>query len=269
MAAGAFTNQPRVTPIYNPQQAAQLGKGDFSSLNGAPGAQGGYGGGAGGVPGGQGGSGGGGNTYLLGGGMGYTTVYATVKSGQPIIINPETGKPYPPGYIPEIQDPSTHEEWRPGDSLADSQKLADAALAEKKREGIEIFIRPFEEKVSEDLTNLKAGAGNAFVNTARKGAELLYGKDNKTLKEIQGRIGTAGEQAIKQAPQVAQSALTTGLKLAGQAGQATQNAFSSGQPRAGEAQISVAPERPAASFSQGTSSQAPATGTPSARFKRN
>lgn len=37
-------------------------------------------------------------------------VIGTVTQGRPIITNPETGKPYPPGFIPNEQAKGTHEE---------------------------------------------------------------------------------------------------------------------------------------------------------------
>ena len=150
--AGAFTNQPRSTPITNQQQANQLGKGNFPPPN--QGAQPGMGGGMG--P--------NGDIYPLGGGMAHTTIYAVVESGQPIIMNPKTGEPYPPGYIPTIQDPSTWEQWQPGQSWTEVMGVAVPELQEALRMVKEILIRPGEEGVAEFV----AGEKKKFGEGAKK-----------------------------------------------------------------------------------------------------
>lgn len=195
---GAFVNQPRTTPIYNQQQATQLGQGNFPSMQSGmqPGMQPGMQG-FGGQPGGT-----NGNIYPLGQQFGHTTIYAVVESGQPIILDPKTGKAYPPGYIPTIQDPNTWEQWQPGQSWAETMELANAELQEGKRQAIETLVRPGEEAAAETAQGFMRDLSTATNKLATQGAQNLYGKDNKTLKDIQSRAGQTGREVINQAPQV-------------------------------------------------------------------
>lgn len=218
--AGAFTNQPRSTPITNQQVANQLGRSEnVSEFNQAmqsgmqPGMQ----------PGTGGGMGAGGNIYPLGGGMAHTTIYAVVESGLPIIQNPKTGEPYPPGYIPSIQDPNTWEQWQPGQSWTEVMGLANAELTEALRMSQEILFRPGEEAVAESVGTFKGDIGNASKKWATGVAEKIYGKDNKTLKDIQQRGTEASRQAISQAPKIAQEAVKQAPQAAQRVGQAAQS----------------------------------------------
>ncbi|MEG4529884.1 hypothetical protein [Microcoleus sp. D2_18a_D3] len=224
--AAVFTNQPRTTPIYNQQQATQLGSGNFTSMQ--PGTQPGMQG-FGGQPGGM-----NGNIYPLGQQFGHTTIYAVVESGQPIILDPKTGKPYPPGYIPTIQDPNTWEQWTPGQSWAETMELANAELAEGKRQAIETLVRPGEEAAAEATQGFMRDLNNAANKLAGQTAQNLYGKDNKTLKNLQEQASQTGRQVINQAPQVVRQGAQN---LTQQAGKMFSGVTSSG---------SVSP-RPAAS----------------------
>lgn len=218
--AAAFTNQPRSTPITNQQQATQLGQGDFSSLQqqqlgqqqqpfGNPQAQG-FGGQPGGVN---------GNIYPLGQQFGHTTFYAVVESGQPKIINPQTGEYSPPGFIPKIQDPNTWEQWKPGDSWRETMELATAEFREGMRQAQETLIRPGEEAIANTAQGLMQDFSKATNKWSGQAAQSLYGKDNQTLKDIQSRAGQIGRQAIAQAPQIAQQAIKQAPQVAQRAGQ--------------------------------------------------
>lgn len=176
----AYTGQQAI-PIYNQTQAIQLQQGDFSSLNAGAGANGGM--------------------YSLGQGVGGTIIYLKVQSGEPILLNPETGEPYPPGYVPTIQDPNTRENWQPGDSWTEIQQFADAKLAETMRLGKERLIRPGEEIVANKVAGAKEQVGQGVTNFTTGIAEAIYGKDNQTLKDINAR-----EQRYKQVAQQQQQA---------------------------------------------------------------
>lgn len=202
----AFTNQPRTTPIYNQQQASQLGQGNFSTMQ--PGVQPGMQG-FGGQPGGM-----NGNIYPLGQQFGHTTIYAVVESGQPIILDPKTGKAYPPGYIPTIQDPNTWEQWQPGQSWAETMELANAELQEGKRQAIETLVRPGEEAAAETAQGFMRDFSAATNKLAGQTAQSLYGKDNKTLKDLQSQASQTGRQVINQAPQALQKAGQTATQQA-------------------------------------------------------
>ncbi|MEG4520890.1 MULTISPECIES: hypothetical protein [unclassified Microcoleus] len=189
--AQAYTNQPITTPIYNQQQATRLGLGDFSSsVNPAqPGGVNGtfngnfnpalFGPGT--------GMGVNGNIYPLGQQTQYTRIYAVVQSGEPIIVNPETGEPYPPGYIPTIQDPNTREGWQAGDSWREIMELTNAKSAEDWRQTKEIALRPGEEAIAKGVSKFRGDFDSAVQNVTRRNAERFYGPNNETLKNIDQR----------------------------------------------------------------------------------
>ena len=230
-------------------------------------------------PGMQGGMGANGNIHPLGFGMGHTTIYAVVESGQPIIMNPKTGEPYPPGYIPSIQDPNTWEQWQPGQSWAETMGLAQAELQEGMRQAQETLIRPGEEAAAETAQTFMQDLSKAANKWSGQSAESLYGKNNKTLQQLQKQAGGAGKAAISQAPKVAQSALKSGSQMIGQMTEAAKQITGSkaSQPRMGgmtSALTSVAPESspnrtPRAGISQ--QGAPPMTGgrTPSMTQRRN
>ncbi|WP_445248481.1 hypothetical protein, partial [Microcoleus sp. OTE_8_concoct_300] len=89
----------------------------------------------------------GGYTAIGGPQISSVKVIGTVTSGPPKIINPETGKEYPPNFVPNEQAKGTHEMWTPGSSLAESNKLQVARLNEYTRAAIEAAWRPTEEKI--------------------------------------------------------------------------------------------------------------------------
>jgi len=191
----AFTNQPKVTPITNQQVANQLGRSENASeFNQAM--QSGM------QPGMQPGMGANGNIYPLGGGMAGTIIYATVTAGQPIILDPKTGIPYPPGFIPDIQDPNTWEGWQLGDSWREIQTLSDAKLAEMHRTAKEIAFRPGEEALGGAVGKLKEGFGQGQIDFATGIARTVYGKDNETLKGIQQKNAEMNSpRPMQQSPQ--------------------------------------------------------------------
>ena len=149
----------------------------------------------------------GGGFYPLGYGFANTTIYAVVESGQPKIINPQTGEFYPPGYIPTIQDPNTWEQWRPGDSWRETMELANAEFREGMRQAQETLLRPGEEATANAAQGFLQDLSKASNKWAGQTAQNLYGKDNQTLKDIQSRAQQTGRQIINQAPQAAQQAI--------------------------------------------------------------
>ncbi|MEG4521128.1 MULTISPECIES: hypothetical protein, partial [unclassified Microcoleus] len=188
--AQAFTNPPITTPIYNQQQATRLGLGDFSSTvnPSGPGGAGTFNGGLNPSMFGPGtGMGANGNIYPLGQTAAYTRIYAIVQSGEPIIVNPETGEPYPPGYIPTIQDPNTREGWQFGDSWKEIMEITDAKSAESWRQTKEIALRPGEEATAKKVAQYRGDFDSAVQKLTRQGAEKVYGPNNETLKNIDQR----------------------------------------------------------------------------------
>lgn len=178
-------NQPQSIPIYNQQQAIQLQQGDFSSLNAGAGANG---------------------IYRSIGSPAVARVYVTLQSGEPIIANPETGEPYPPGFVPTVQDPNTRENWQVGDSWREQMEITNAKSRESLRLTREILIRPFEEALAGKAAEAKGEFDRAMTKYATGAAGALYGKDNPTLKNIQEReqrykqIAQQQLQAAKQQP---------------------------------------------------------------------
>ena len=161
-----------------------------------------------------------GNIYPLGSQFGHTTIYAVVESGQPRIMNPETGEYYPPGYIPTIQDPNTWEQWRPGDSWRETMELANAEFAEGMRQAQETILRPGEEAAANTAQQFLKDLSGAANKWSGQAAQNFYGKDNQTLKDIQSRAQQTGRQIINQAPQAAQQAVRQAPQIAQRTGQA-------------------------------------------------
>ncbi|MEG4446990.1 hypothetical protein QUB49_35455, partial [Microcoleus sp. AT9_B4] len=189
-------------------QATRLGQGDFSSINGGAGAGGGFNGqfnpnplfGPGTGMGSQ------GNIYPLGNNLAYTRIYAVVQSGEPIIVNPETGEPYPPGYIPTIQDPNTRENWQPGDSWTEIMEFTNAKSNEQMRLTKEIALRPGEEAIGNKVSELRGNFDQGVQNVTRKIANRVYGPNNSTLQNIDKREQGYRDLAKQQLKQQLQSA---------------------------------------------------------------
>lgn len=217
--AGSFSgmNQPQPAmeaPVnMNNQLAAELGyipQGMAQAYQ--PGGYGGvqYGGtGYGYAPGGTGyGMGGGmaGGGYGMGGPMnpeqaqaqmwaaqtGYTGIYATVESGPPIIINPETGQPYPPGYVPSVQNPYTHDLYTPFEKIQEAKALRDAEAALARNKFLENSLGKWDEQMAERML----AEGRAADAQLIKDGEAL-GKDpagfvRNKLSEFMGGGSTGG-----------------------------------------------------------------------------
>lgn len=160
----------QVTDIRNPYAAQQIGQGNFPApMQPFPSGQfpGGY-------PGMQSYGGGAAYGYPIGSTLSQPVIYAQVAHGEPVILNPETGQAYPPGYVPEVNDPYTHESWQIGDSWAEAKELADAQLSESIRQSGENFFRPFEEKMGENYTNLTESAGRRLEEVTNQLGARLY-----------------------------------------------------------------------------------------------
>lgn len=201
----------------------------------------------------------GGYTAVSGSQVQSLQVIANVVAGPPIIINPKTGKPYPPNYIPDEQAPGTHEMWTPGSAMADDRKLKAARLQEINRSNIEGMTRPHLEKLmkkGDELIDAYETASGKF--------SAEFGKDPG--KAISNALGVGG--------QIAGQAVKTGQQLAGQAstsfGSGTaQSKFSMGSNGMTSALVSKAPEAPIArSPRMGSSSSPTPTANPAFTGRR-
>lgn len=220
----------------------------------------------------------GGYTAIGGPQINSTQVIATVTHGPPIIIDPKTGKPYPPNYVPNEQAPGTHEMWTPGSSWAEGRKLAAARLDEYNRAAIEAGLRPREEELVKKQDQLVTQYGQAVT---KFGTE--FGKDpGKAISNLIGGGGAqlagaatkAGSQIVQSGQQLAGQAVNTGQQLMGKAGitlgGGAVQSKSTQISGAGSALVSVAPARPpertpragfsrSPSYSSTSSSSSPST----------
>lgn len=193
----------------------------------------------------------GGYTAIAGPQINSTQVIASVVSGPPIIIDPKTGKPYPPNYVPTEQAPGTHEMWTPGSSWAEGRKLAAARLQEINRSWIEERVRPHEEalvkKVNEGVDVYEQTAkkfGSEFGKDPGKAVSNLLGGG---AAQVVGGAAKIGGQAIQSGQQIVGQAVKSGQQLAGQATASFGGTSApAAKPRMGgmdSALVSVAPER--------------------------
>ncbi len=194
----------------------------------------------------------GGYTAIGGPQISSVKVIGTVTSGPPKIINPETGKEYPPNFVPNEQAKGTHEMWTPGSSLAESNKLQVARLNEYTRAAIEAAWRPTEEKIVKEQEKLVTQYGQV---SKKLGTE--FGKDpGKAISnllgggasQLAGGAAKIGGQVIQSGQQLAGQAVKTGQQLAGQAsasfgGGTVQPKFSMGSNGMTSALTSKAPDR--------------------------
>ncbi len=182
----------------------------------------------------------GGYTAVSGSQIQSLQVIANVVAGPPIIINPKTGKPYPPNYIPDEQAPGTHEMWTPGSAMADDRKLKAARVQEINRSNIETATRPHLEKLmkrGDELIDVYETASGKF--------SAEFGKDpGKAISNALGVGGQVAGQAVKGGQQLAGQAVKTGQQLAGQA-------VKTGQQLAGQASTSFGSATAQPKFSSG------------------
>lgn len=157
------------TDIRNPIAAQELQQGNFP-LPGQPFPSGQF---PGGYPG-MAPMGGAGFGYPLGGTLSQPVIYAQVSHGEPIILDPETGQAYPPGYVPPIDDPNTHLQWVPGTSWQEINELADSKLQESWRQTLENLIRPTEELIANRVSDAKGEIGNRLEQKGNNLGQKLY-----------------------------------------------------------------------------------------------
>lgn len=213
----------------------------------------------------------GGYTAISGSQIQSLQVIANVVAGPPIIINPKTGKPYPPNYIPDEQAPGTHEMWTPGSAMADDRKLKAARVQEINRSNIETATRPHLEalmkKGDEAIDTYEAVSGKLATE---------FGKDpGRAISNALGIGGQVVGQAVKSGQQLAGQAVKTGQQLVGQAG-AVLGGGAMQQPSKlkkiggmDSASVSVAPERvPERTPRSGSFSRSPSYGGSPSTFSR-
>jgi hypothetical protein len=180
----------------------------------------------------------GGYTAIGGPQINSIKMIGTVTSGPPIIINPETGKPYPPGFIPNEQAKGTFELWTMGSSLAENNKLQTARLREITRAAIEKGIRPYEEKLVNELNKGVDSYEQAVMTFG-----TAFGKDPG--KAVSNLLGGGAAQLAGGATKIGSQAIQSGQQLAGQA-------LKSGQQLAGQVSASFGGGTPQAKFNSGS-----------------
>jgi hypothetical protein len=103
-----------------------------------------------------------------------TIVYAKVVNGEPLILDPETGKLLPPGYVPEIDNENTFEGWRPGDSWTEGMGKAIAQWNEDVRQALENAVRPAEEKITDLITDKIKDTGKKAKDTGKDAGKFFH-----------------------------------------------------------------------------------------------
>ena len=121
-------------------------------------------------------------------------VYMILESGRPIIMNPETGKPYPPGYVPKVHDKRTWEEWAPGDSWTEEAEKTNAQWSHDIQQSTEKITRPWEEYFAELWSDYCGDTGKSIVSFAENfnGISRAYienQRQGKNLDEVIQRTG--------------------------------------------------------------------------------
>lgn len=151
---------------------------------------GGYGGPGGMYGGGMGGYGGGGmpgqygTNYPLGAYGQNMVVTANLEHGQPIILDPETGQPLPPGVVPNIRDENQYYPYQPWEAAQEAQQYADAQSAKTMNDALKTVMEPWDnlraEKIKQGAAT-KDAAITAGAGAIRKESEAL-------IKDPQGYL---------------------------------------------------------------------------------
>ena len=160
--------------------------GTSTPIYGGGGMQGGYGGGgipAGGMPGQY------GTHHSLGSYGQSMVVTANLEHGQPILHNPETGEPLPPGVVPNIRNPNEYYAYTPWEASQEAQMIADAQSAKTMNDALKQAMEPWDEFRAEQIK--KGAATKDAAITA--GAEKFRGESEKFLKDPQKYLGDASK----------------------------------------------------------------------------
>lgn len=217
----------------------------------------GYGGGMMPSMGGMGGYGGGMMQPGMGGGMGYyplgmgvaqPIVTANMTFGPPIIFD-ENGNPYPPGYVPEVVAPGTHDLPMPGDAFREAMTKTMADAQEALRQAAVGITSPLEEKLASGIQQQVDNFKNKGIPQAEQFGRSLAGNPVGTAKQV----SNAASSALNRAP----SAINSGAAAAGSATRQIQNTAGSvaGQAPGVARSLSNTASGAAKSFSQGYSQQ--------------
>ena len=109
-------------------------------------------------------------------------VYMILESGRPIIMDPETGKPFPPGFIPKVHDKRTWEEWRPGDSWSEEKEKTDLQWEHDMQQFTENNIRPWEEYFAKLRSEFWGETGQKLLNFSKE-----FNSISKSYIELQNQ----------------------------------------------------------------------------------
>lgn len=160
--------------------------GTSTPIYGGGGMQGGYGGGGipvGGMPGQY------GTHHSLGSYGQSMVVTANLEHGQPILHNPETGEPLPPGVVPNIRNPNEYYAYTPWEASQEAQMVADAQSAKTMNDALKRAMEPWDEFRAEQIK--KGAATKDAAITA--GAEKFREESEKFLKDPQKYLGDASK----------------------------------------------------------------------------
>ena len=144
---------------------------------------GGYGGpggmyGGGGVPGQY------GTNYPLGSYGQNMIVTANLEHGQPIILDPETGEPLPPGIVPNIRNPDQYYPYQPFEAAQEAKQYADAQSAKTMNDALKTVMEPYDNWLAEKI---KKGAADKDA-AITQGAEKIRSESEKLIANPQGYL---------------------------------------------------------------------------------
>ncbi len=166
------------TPIY--------GGGGMNAGNGYQGgmpAGGGYGGGMGGY-GGGGMPGQYGTNYPLGAYGQNMVVTANLEHGQPIILDPETGQPLPPGVVPNLRDPNQYYPYQPGEAVQEALMWNKAQSEKTINDSLKNIFSSADEYAADKI---KEG-GKARDAAMLEGSKKIGGEVEKAIKDPEGYL---------------------------------------------------------------------------------
>ena len=111
-------------------------------------------------------------------------VTAQVVYTEPIIFNPETGKPYAPGFVPEVTAPGYHDLTMPGDKIKESLLESSARLKDLARQMAVGVTGPLEQKFHDTIQKQLDQIENKALPQAKQLGERIAGNPIGTAKNL-------------------------------------------------------------------------------------
>ncbi|MCT7948300.1 hypothetical protein NG798_00640 [Ancylothrix sp. C2] len=158
------------TPIYG--GGGSMGGGGYASGGGGP-VQGQHG-----------------THYPLGSYGQSMVVTANLEHGEPIIMDPKTGQPLPPGVVPNLRDPNQYYPYQPWEASQEAQMIADAKSKQTLNQAIQNIYGPYDEARAEQITKGQAARDEAIL----RGSEQFKAESEKFLNNPEGYISGKAQE---------------------------------------------------------------------------